>query len=118
MVRGTGITNSMSSLLYRTAMQMVQEKKSSKKFKGGDCQGVLSTEWKYAGMGTISGLQFSAKVESAAGTTEVTFIIRSLDLDEPDDDSWEAVPDQETFDRYAVADALEERDAIPRSRLN
>lgn len=52
----------------------------------GMCFGVVRTKMRNATIGTVSGILFSGKIESDTGVAEATFIVRSRDLKELDED--------------------------------
>lgn len=111
---GKPLTDDVSNLLYRKAQEMYHDKKKRLRLRNRICQGTLITELKYASMGMLSGLQFTAEVVLSTGETTITFLVRSVDLDE-EAGEWHTGSAAD-LEKIIAQDAMEE--APPRSQMN
>lgn len=116
MNNGKPITPNICNLLYRTALRMLKQKKRSTRFKGDECEGVISTAGKYAVLGAMSGVEFTVDMVSETGEQKMSFLIRSAEV--PDEDiSWIG-GDKESLQRMLEKEALAERQQLSPHKLN
>ena len=81
---GILLSDEVSNTLVRVARDMIRECLEILDFESDeyDCEGRVTTKGEHYSIGTIAGQKFSAEVVTNAGTTEVTFIVRTGDLED------------------------------------
>ncbi len=78
---GEPLTPETSRLLFCTAQELIRNGKRKKKIKSSDCEGVISTRFKFEYLNSwVMGIQFLAELETDTGMTKVTYIVRKTDL--------------------------------------
>lgn len=82
------LTVSLCNKLFQAARTAVLEKREEINLDDPYCWGVVRTEMKNATLGGVTGILFSAKIESETGVVEVTYIIRRKDLEKTEDLVW------------------------------
>ena len=75
------IDDRIRNVLFTTAQQMAKEGKTKKKIKGAGIEGQVTTKYKTAVLGAIGGFVFHARVETDYVDTEVTYMVRPVDID-------------------------------------
>lgn len=92
-VKGFGINDLILESLYRTARDMLRSREERRKVKNDDVEGVITTGFSAAGIGTFFGIQFQAEIETGRGRSDVRYIVRATGLDEPDGENfWMMLP--------------------------
>lgn len=81
MFGGKGLTDRISSVLYKAACKMFQTNSKKKSVKFSDSEAIIRTQFSTAIIGSISGTKFVADVESDEGKTHVEFLVANSDLD-------------------------------------
>jgi hypothetical protein len=77
---GRSLTEDDSDLIFETARQMCREVRKSQRVKSKDIEGVVTTSFVEARIGTIKGVKFSAELESKHGLLKVDYIVRPGDI--------------------------------------
>ena len=80
MFGGVALTDEVRNFLLRTSIIMAKEDSRVCEVKEEMLEGVVRTEFKRGFMGYLSGIIFSAEVESDQGNTKVDYIVRDADL--------------------------------------
>lgn len=106
---GGPFSGTLADILYATAKKMMLAHKKSQKFKCDDGFGVIGTAWEYGTMGTITGIQFKAEVETPKGESVIVFIVQSAYVDDDYDNPWVRAKDDEALARIVAQDAMDER---------
>ena len=94
---------------------MARERTARIMIETASCTGTLTTKWAHGSMGTISGVEFKADVSTRHGDASVTFIVRSLELEDDADMEWLPL-EPENIPHLEQLEAQHERPH--RSRLN
>lgn len=93
MVSGPGLTAGINTALMLAAKDMYLEGARKKAIRGDTFEGLLTTDFNYVSLGSLSGLNFHATIEVGRGKTEADFIVRARDLEFVDDGiSWTSIP--------------------------
>lgn len=80
MVSGLSLTDSLRTRLFIVACNMAKNGNARKILKEDDCAGMVTTEYKSANMGGISGVVFHADLEMEERQGKVRFIVRPTDI--------------------------------------
>ncbi len=85
---------------------MVAQNRSLMEVENNYCEGVVETEGKSASIGTIAGQVFTANLYIASGMTEVSFLVRTRELEDfdPEDGEWTEWMGSEEFSRELQED--------------
>lgn len=101
MSSGKPLSNSVRDVLFDSAIKMVKDERDDFVVVHDDCQGILSTKWDTMTLGFISGFIFNASVNTEQGNTQVTFIVRTQDIESVN------LSDGEWFDRGEIEAMIE-----------
>lgn len=88
MKTGLPLSVEMCDRLHGAARQMIRRGKSKLRLRGENFEGQALTEGHHVSLGFISGVEFSAVIESQAFVTRVRFIVRTSDLEGIEDAVW------------------------------
>ncbi len=78
---GQPLTTETTRLLFCIAQELMRNGRKRKRVKSDDCDGTVSTKFKFALLNSwVMGIQFLAELETDAGMTTVSFIVRKTDL--------------------------------------
>ena len=75
MTSGMPLTEEVRTALLLVGRDLLQAGDEMRIFRAADCEGGVSTEYKYAMLGTFGGVLLDAHVESDRGTTRVRFLL-------------------------------------------
>lgn len=79
MVQRVSLNGRMRSSLLTAAAEMLRRQgergAGRRRVKDDDIEGVVSTEFQFACLGSIAGIEFSAEVETDLGQGRVTFLV-------------------------------------------
>ncbi len=81
----TPLTKGMGMELFRVARKMLLERKSREGFLSEEMGGVVTTTFRENSVGQISGVVFSAEVESNGGRGQVVYLVNPTDVVEDTD---------------------------------
>ena len=110
---GKPVSPAVADVLYDTAKEMCRTRKERLKFKSAHCEGVMTTQGKRGSMGSVCGIEFSAKLSVNGADTDVAFIVTDQVLESPKGE-WLGAENLEQVDALVKRTALHERP----SRLN
>ncbi|MBI4434344.1 hypothetical protein HY635_00795 [Candidatus Uhrbacteria bacterium] len=99
--------------LFLAAMVMQARKQQRLDLKQDDCEGRVTTAFESANIGGIAGTLFAAELDAEEGSTQVTFIVREIDLDEAITLFISGVPMADLFPYLGE----EEKDAVEDDRM-
>ncbi len=88
MAAGAPLTDAIRTHLFTVAREMVAKGRTKQKFRNDDCEGCVYTNGEWASMATISGVYFTAVVETGQVNTKVKFIVPSGELADLDQAKW------------------------------
>ncbi len=91
MTSGTPLTKIMRDHLFTVAREMVANGTSKRAFRTDDFEGAVYTKGESANMGCISGVYFTAVIESAQISTKTKFIVPTGELEDLDKAKWHDV---------------------------
>ena len=80
MLSGIPLSNAASEELMRIARRMARADSRESHIRMDDAEGYISTAFKHATMGGLSGMIFDAVLETERGTTDVRYLVRTVDL--------------------------------------
>lgn len=85
------VTDGVRDVLFDTAQDMVQKKKSRYRISRESFEGEVTTKGKTACIGSVSGIVFHALVETQERRVQLSFIVRESDVRAEDNDElfWE-----------------------------
>ena len=102
MVQRVSLTDSTRNTLLLAAIEMLRRRGEKgagrRRVKTDDIEGLISTRFRPAFLGSISGIEFSADVETDLGKGKVRFLVDpgfcGLDVEEVMDVRWQDVTDR------------------------
>ena len=93
------LNEKMVGVLFDAACLMLRDSSTAKKFKDSRFEGKIRTSFAERTLGTISGTEFSAEIESELGKGHVKFLVRPIDAQFRNELEW--VP------AFSMSDLLE-----------
>ncbi len=81
MVSGFSLTVAMRDQLVFRAVEMYKMNKSKQIIKADDFEGMVQTDFRHVALGGVSGINFSAEIESTRGKIFVRYLVRVNDLE-------------------------------------
>lgn len=88
MVAGQPLSTPVRRILFRTAREMARSGQTRKHVRADDVEGVVSTAFRHESFAAISGIAFSAEIETSQGKTTAKYIVRVADLDADEEGEW------------------------------
>jgi len=88
MVSGQSLTDDIRQALLETAQKMVKAGSKKRRFSLKGFEGRVTTKYEHHSIGNLRGMYFEATVESERVKTNVSFLVREVDLDEGDTYFW------------------------------
>ena len=86
---GARLSDSALEALYQAALRMARRGDENGRIVHDDVCGTLETDYEAVTLGTFSGYQFLAEVQTPKGKkAEVAFIVQSADLEDNGDHCW------------------------------
>lgn len=79
MVSGVSLTPLMAQILFDAVCLMLREGRGAKRIKDPEIEGEVRTEFEEGLLGTISGVRFTAIVETEMGKGRVNYLARPID---------------------------------------
>lgn len=79
-VVGSSIQEDVAITLFIAARELMRDGKKRHKISGHDFEGVVTTEFHPACIGSISGTMFKTEIEGEGGKLTASFIVHSKDL--------------------------------------
>jgi len=83
-VSGFPLSEDVNLAIYITAIGMAHSHSKCERIKTDQCEGIITSQFKYVCLGSIAGTQFNAELDTEQGTTKVSFIAQTQDIDEID----------------------------------
>lgn len=87
-VSGVPLTEAMRNCLFAAAREMVARGWTKRTLKHDDFEGAIYTRGESASMGSISGIHFTAVIESERVSTRTSFIVPTGELVDLDQAKW------------------------------
>lgn len=98
MTSGLPLTGAMRDYLLVVARQMATSGDQKRAFRTDDFEGAIYTKGQSATIGTVSGVHFTAVIESNQITTRVSYIVPRGELPEMDELEWVSLFPEAGFD--------------------
>ena len=92
MVSGPGLTSDMRTVLFNVARSMVASGVKKQFIRAEAYEGCVYTKGDHAGIGSVTGLHFTAVIEAEKRTTRASYIVPTGELIGLDQAVWEEVP--------------------------
>ncbi|HEV7449473.1 MAG TPA: hypothetical protein VGP13_02965 [Candidatus Paceibacterota bacterium] len=108
---GHPLPDGVMHALYNAAKDMAKSRKCRRTLNEPGYSGVVTTSWKTGSMGSISGVEFRAEMDTPFGENIVTFIVRSYELE---DEEWTGINSSSPEE----AEMMSEMSRRPRGRLH
>lgn len=83
MFSGKSLTDKISEVLFINAHDMVEEGTTKRRVKGRDYDGVITSDLQAIAAFGTTGVVFSAQIGTTQGDTDVQYLVRVGDLDQP-----------------------------------
>ena len=109
MVSGVSLSRRMADVLFDTACMMLKKGEGRKRIKDIEIEGEIHTGFQDHRLGSVSGTEFIATVETELGSGTVKYLVREIDAEHRNKGEW--VP------YFSVEDLMDEI-ASPPSRMN
>jgi len=93
MFSGAPLRDSLRSVLFSVARDMIEQKQSRQVIHSDFMEGEVITQAQTHVMGGVTGVKFHAHVEWELGKTTVDYIVRAGDLPDYDRASWMSIED-------------------------
>ena len=88
MTAGVSLSRRMADVLFDTACLMLKEGKERKNIKDPEIEGEVRTHFDQQVLGSISGVEFRATVETNLGTGDVKYLVRPVDAERRNKMEW------------------------------
>lgn len=88
MTSGAPLTDRMRSFLFSLARQMAKRGLTRVKFSTDDFEGRVTTDGVSRGFGWVTGPVYEATIESNLVATNVRFVVRTGELENPENLEW------------------------------
>jgi hypothetical protein len=89
MVVQVGLTDFMADVLFDTACAMMRSGSRQKRINEDYIEGKITTEFKEQSLGSVSGTEFNADVETELGKGKVKFLVREADAEVRNKLTWQ-----------------------------
>lgn len=80
-VTGLPLSDAACDLLFRTACRMAKKGQEKARIVNDDAEGVVTTEFEHACLGSFTGMVFDGDVSTPQGVTSTRFLVRYNDLE-------------------------------------
>ena len=87
MYTGMALNDEIRTLLLEKAIKMALDGEKKLKVKSYYCEGIISTQWARKCIGSASGVEFYAEIETDRGSTKVSYIVQTKNFN-TDDGEW------------------------------
>lgn len=88
LLTGVYLTDDALDILYDVARDMLRDREDRVAFEAPSCEGVVTTAWDRASLGTLSGVRFTAEVALSRGTATVEYFLRENAPERDEDTAW------------------------------
>lgn len=82
------LSSNMRNVLFDVACEMMGSNAGRKRFADGDFEGVVTTSFESKILSGISGVEFTAEVETELGKGKVKFLVRPADVKTRNELEW------------------------------
>lgn len=80
MARNIALNDAMRTQLFLMACEMALNGRYRRTFKRSDMEGYVTTDYKEGRIASLTGVFFTAKVETELGSGEIEFLVRPADV--------------------------------------